>query len=146
MDNINLSGPSSTGIIDAKSGQEISGTPADFNDTSSESGSNKQAADRGSKKKKGKSNANTKTTAADSSDNLEPVPAKSKKNQRKGKLSSSSPGSDPKSSAKKEESLGVFSEEELCQKITELVPDFEEQGEFCFVLFSFLMYAFFFSR
>ncbi|KAJ9565423.1 hypothetical protein OSB04_001389 [Centaurea solstitialis] len=138
LDTINFS----TGLADdlhvtkvAKSGQETSGTPADLNDTSSESGSNKQAADRGSKKKKGKSNTNTKISAVDdSSDNQEPVPAKSKKNQRKGKVTSSSHGSDSKSNAKKdvdkmkEESLGIFSEEELCHRITELVPDFEEQG------------------
>ncbi|XP_024981037.1 E3 UFM1-protein ligase 1 homolog isoform X2 [Cynara cardunculus var. scolymus] len=142
LDTINFSGPSSTGLADdwhvtkvAKSGQETSGAPADFNDTSSESGSNKQAADRGSKRKKGKPNINSKAGAVDnSSDNQEPVPAKSKKNQRKGKVASSSLGPDSKSNAKKdvdkikEESLGIFSEEELCQKITELVPDFEEQG------------------
>lgn len=142
LDTISFSGPSSTGLADdwhvtkvAKSGQETSGTPADFNDTSSESGSNKQAADRGSKKKKGKPNTNTKTGAVDnSSDNQESVPSKSKKNQRKGKVTSSSLGSDSKSNAKKdvdkikEESLGIFSEDELCRRITELVPDFEEQG------------------
>lgn len=142
LDTISFSGPSSTGLAAdwhvtkvAKSGQETSGTPADFNDTSSESSSNKQAADRGSKKKKGKPNTNTKTGAVDdSSDNQESVPAKSKKNQRKGKVTSSSLGSDSKSNAKKdvdkmkEESLSIFSEEELCQRLTELVPDFEEQG------------------
>lgn len=136
MDTISLSGSMSTGLTDdwhatkvAKSGQETSGTPADFNDAISESGSNKPATDRGSKKKKGKINTNSKASAADNnSDNPEPVPAKSKKNQRKGKVTSSSTGSDPKSNKIKEESSGMFTEEELCQKITELVPDFEDQG------------------
>ncbi|GJW09334.1 E3 UFM1-protein ligase 1 [Tanacetum coccineum] len=136
LDTISLSGPLSTGLTDdwhatkvAKSGQETSGTPADFNDAISESGSNKPATDRGSKKKKGKTNTNSKASAADNnSDNPEPVPAKSKKNQRKGKVTSPSTRSDPKSNKIKEESSGMFTEEELCQKITELVPDFEDQG------------------
>lgn len=112
----------------ANSGQETSITH-DFSDKSSESGSTKQTADVGSKKKKGKSNPNTKTGAADNTPDIqEPVPAKSKKNQRKSKVTSSSLGPDSKSNKVKEESLGIFSEEELCHKITELVPDFEDQG------------------
>ncbi|KAI3507805.1 hypothetical protein L1887_22800 [Cichorium endivia] len=111
-----------------KSGQETSVIQSDLSETNSESGSIKQTSDKGSKKKKGKSNTNTKT-ADNNSDNQEPVPAKSKKNHRKGKAASSSHVSSPKSNAKKDEdTLGIFSEEELCQKITELVPDFEDQG------------------
>lgn len=111
-----------------KSGQETSVTQSDLSETNSESGSIKQTSDKGSKKKKGKSNTNIKT-ADNNSDNQEPVPAKSKKNHRKGKAASSSHVSDPKSNSKKDEdTLGIFSEEELCQKITELVPDFEDQG------------------
>lgn len=136
LDNISLSGLTDEFHVTkaAKSGQETSGAP-DFNDASSESGSHKQAADKGSKKKRGKSSTNTKTGAPDNnnnnnSENQEPVPTKSKKNQRKNKVtsSSSSHGSDPKSNKTKEENLGIFSEEELCQRITELVPDFEDQG------------------
>ncbi|KAI3749982.1 hypothetical protein L2E82_20606 [Cichorium intybus] len=111
-----------------KSGQETSVIQSDLSETNSESGSVKQTSDKGSKKKKGKTNTNTKT-ADNNSDNQEPVPSKSKKNHRKGKAASSSHVSDPKSNAKKDEdTLGIFSEEELCQKITELVPDFEDQG------------------
>ncbi|KAK9065902.1 hypothetical protein SSX86_015304 [Deinandra increscens subsp. villosa] len=128
LDTISLSGLSDEFHVNkvAKSGQETSSTP-DFNETSSESGSTKQAADKGSRKKKGKSNTNTRT-ADNSSDNQDPVPTKSKKNQRKSKGTSSSHGPDPKSNKIKEESLGIFSEEELCQRLTELVPDFEDQG------------------
>ncbi|XP_076881803.1 E3 UFM1-protein ligase 1 homolog [Bidens hawaiensis] len=127
LDTINFAG-----LIDelnatkaAKSGQETSSSP-DFNDTSSEMGSTKTT-DKGSKKKKGKSNTYTKTVD-NSSEIQEPVPAKSKKNQRKNKGTSSSTGPDPKSNKVKEESPAIFSEEELCQKLTELVPDFEDQG------------------
>ncbi|KAI7751445.1 hypothetical protein M8C21_001181 [Ambrosia artemisiifolia] len=128
LDSINFSGLTDVSHVTkvAKSGQETSGSP-DINDTSSESGSTKQAADKGSKKKKGKSNANTKTFE-DTSENQEPVSTKTKKNQRKGKGTSSSLGPDPKSNKTKEESPGIFSEEELCQRLTQLVPDFEDQG------------------
>lgn len=122
LDTISLSGLTDDFHV-AKSGQETNGSPSDFNDTISESGSHKQTSEKGSKKKKGKSNTNN------NSENQEPVPAKSKKNHRKGKAASSSHGSDPKSNAKKDEdTLSIFSEEQLCQKITELVPDFEDQG------------------
>ncbi|KAL4558280.1 hypothetical protein LXL04_036478 [Taraxacum kok-saghyz] len=111
-----------------KSGQqETNVTSSDFNDTVSESGSNtnKQTSDKGSKKKKGKSN-NTNTNNNNNSDNQEPVSSKSKKNHRKGKAASSS---DSKSSAKKDDDTpNIFSEEKLCEKINELVPDFEDQG------------------
>ncbi|XP_071715518.1 E3 UFM1-protein ligase 1 homolog [Rutidosis leptorrhynchoides] len=131
LDTISMSGPSSDEVRVnkvAKSGQETSGT-SDFNDTSSESGSNKPGADKGSKKKRGKGNTNTKTGAVDnSSENQEPVSTKSKKNQRKGKGTSSSVVSDPKSNKSKEESPGLFSEKELCRRITEFFPDFEDQG------------------
>lgn len=123
----------------SKSTQETRSTP-DFNDTSSESGSTKQAADKGSKKKKGKSNTNAKTVD-NSPDNHDPVPTKSKKNQRKSKGASSSLGPDQKSSKIKEESPVIFSEEDLCQRLTELVPDFEDQGELIIVLLVFFMFG-----
>ncbi|XP_059660679.1 E3 UFM1-protein ligase 1 homolog [Cornus florida] len=108
---------------------------AESNETATESGTNKQASEKGSKKKKGKSSVNTKSgTAETSPDNQEPIPTKSKKNQRKGKDASSSQVVDSKSGAKKEsikmkeDTLSIPSEEWLIQKITMLVPDFEEQG------------------
>ena len=113
-----------------KSGQkETIVTSSDFNETVSESGSNtnKQTSDKGSKKKKGKSN-NTHTNNNNNLDNQEPIGSKSKKNHRKGKAASSS---DSKSSAKKDDDTpNIFSEEKLCEKINELVPDFEDQGDF----------------
>ncbi|KAM0044788.1 putative E3 UFM1-protein ligase 1 [Helianthus debilis subsp. tardiflorus] len=129
LDTINFSGLTEQFHVTkvAKSGQETSGSP-DFNETSSESGSTKQATDKGSKKKKGKSNTNTKTVDNSSDNQEQPVLTKLKKNQRKSKGTSSSLGPDPKSNKIKEESLGIFSEEELCQRLTELVPDFEDQG------------------
>ncbi|KAM7496638.1 hypothetical protein LguiA_021052 [Lonicera macranthoides] len=104
-------------------------------ETASESGTSKQGVEKGLKKKKGKSTGNSKTAAAESSpDNQEPLSTKSKKAQRKGKVTSSSQVSESKSGAKKdvdktkEDSLKIFSEELLVQKIMALVPDFEEQG------------------
>jgi hypothetical protein len=105
------------------------------NDAGSETASNKQAIEKGQKKKKGKSAGNVISGAAESgSDNQEHVPTKSKKNQRKGKDTSSLPVSESKIGAKKEsvkkreDNLSIPSEEWLAQKIMTLVPDFEEQG------------------
>ncbi|KAJ9188941.1 hypothetical protein P3X46_000290 [Hevea brasiliensis] len=82
------------------------------------------------KKKKGKS-AGTKT-AESIPDDDDYVPAKSKKNQRKGKDASSNQVSDTKTGAKKDlakdDKINVPSEEWVTQKILNLVPDFEEQG------------------
>lgn len=100
-----------------------------------QSGSHKQAMEKGSKKKKGKSTGNTKTAAAESgSDNQESVPTKSKRNQRRGKDTSSLQISELKIGAKKdsekskEENISIPSEEWVMDKIMVLIPDFEEQG------------------
>ncbi|KAJ4833996.1 hypothetical protein Tsubulata_016528 [Turnera subulata] len=84
------------------------------------------------KKKKGKS-AGTK--AVDNiPDDEDFAPTKSKKNQRKGKDTSSAQGSDAKTGAKKDshkmqaDNRNVPSEEWVVEKILTLVPDFEEQG------------------
>ncbi|KAJ0020042.1 hypothetical protein Pint_32299 [Pistacia integerrima] len=104
------------------------------NETSGESG-HKNAVEKGSKKKKGKSSGNAKSAAAESgTDDQDYIPTKSKKNQRRGKDTSSLQVSDTKSGAKKdlvkvqESNLNVPSEEWVMQKIMMLNPDFEEQG------------------
>ncbi|KAK2974059.1 hypothetical protein RJ640_015391 [Escallonia rubra] len=120
-----------------KFGNESSGDLAESTETGSESGFSKQVLEKGSKKKKGKSLGNTKTVAAESlPDNQESVSTKSKKNQRKGKATSSSQISDSKSDSRKdvekmkEDDLTEFSKERLIQKILTLVPDFEDQGAY----------------
>jgi hypothetical protein len=97
------------------------------NDAGSETASNKQAIEKGPKKKKGKSAGNVISGAAESgSDNQEHVPTKSKKNQRKGK--DSKIGAKKESVKTKEDNPSIPSVEWLMQKIMTLVPDFEEQG------------------
>lgn len=103
------------------------------NETTSDSSSNKQTMEKGSKKKKGRVTGNIGAGVAESDpDNQDSVPTKSKKNQRKGKNSSSAQVADSKASAKlvksKEENLNIPSEDWMVNKIATLVPDFEEQG------------------
>ncbi|KAL3530680.1 hypothetical protein ACH5RR_010002 [Cinchona calisaya] len=102
---------------------------------SNETGTGKQAVDKGSKKKKGKFAGSTKMEAADiDADYQESAPTKSKKNQKKGKVATSSQVSDSKLGPKKEidrmkeDSHSVVSEEWLIQKIMSQIPDLEEQG------------------
>ena len=105
----------------------------ELNEPGNESGSIRQSIEKGSKKKKGKATGNTKTSAAESGPvDQEYVPTKSKKNQRKGK-DTSSRVSDSKTAAKKEsdrlkEDNFSIPEEWVMQKITKIVPDFEEEG------------------
>ncbi|GMP49491.1 hypothetical protein CsSME_00016448 [Camellia sinensis var. sinensis] len=141
METLNLFGHSSSGLRDdmhatkeAKPRNELSSSLTESNETGNEIGASKQGFEKGSKKKKGKSAGNAKTGAVETSpDNQEPIPAKLKKNQRKGKDASSLQMLDAKSGAKKEsdkkkeENLSL-SEEWLIQKIMLLVPEFEEQG------------------
>lgn len=108
---------------------------AESNEVTSEIGSNKQAVDKGSMKKRGKSSGSMVASASESGlDNQENFSTKSKKNQRKGKDNSSLQASDSKGAVKKEsvkakeENLNIPSEEWLMQKLKMLVPDFEEQG------------------
>ncbi|PRQ33862.1 putative E3 UFM1-protein ligase 1 [Rosa chinensis] len=103
------------------------------NETVSDSSSNKQTMEKGSKKKKGRVAGNMGAGAADGDpENQDSVPTKSKKNQRKGKNSSSAQVADSKASAKlvksKEENLNIPSEDWMMNKIATLVPEFEEQG------------------
>uniref|UniRef100_A0A3Q7J1S5 E3 UFM1-protein ligase 1 homolog n=1 Tax=Solanum lycopersicum TaxID=4081 RepID=A0A3Q7J1S5_SOLLC len=113
---------------DAKVGYDNS--TIEVNETSSDAGISKQASEKGSKKKKGKSGGNIKMAQAETgTDNQESAPSKSKKSQRKGKVSSGSQTSESKLGARNDEdSVGGISEEWVIQKITSLNPDFEEQG------------------
>lgn len=145
-----LSGVSNTGVHDDlhtssefKVGHDSSSTPAESNEDVIESVTSKQLLEKGSKKKRGKSMGNTKNVAAESSpDSQEPLPTKSKKNQRKGKATSSQV-SYSKTGAKKdvdkmkEDSLSIFPEKWLIQSIKALVPEFEEQGAYCLISFYF---------
>ncbi|GFZ20568.1 hypothetical protein Acr_28g0012730 [Actinidia rufa] len=130
METFSLSGFSGSGRDDlhatkgAKTGNELSSSSvAESNETGYESGNNKQGFYKGSKRKKGKSVGNAKTVAAvNSSDNQEPVPSKSKKNQKKVKDTSSLQVLEAKSGNKKEldkmkEASFSLSEEWLIQKI-----------------------------
>ncbi|KAL5077242.1 hypothetical protein RYX36_016226, partial [Vicia faba] len=98
----------------------------------SDSGSNKHA-DKGPKKKKGKATGNALANQSESgADNQEHTSTKSKKSQRKGKdtssqTSDSKQGSRKESLKMKEDNLSSPSEEWIMEKITALVPDFEEQ-------------------
>ena len=103
------------------------------NETVSDSSGSKQTMEKGSKKKKGRAAANMGAGVSESDlDNQDSAPTKSKKNQRKGKISSSAQVADLKASAKlvksKEENLNIPSEDWMMEKIATLVPDFEEQG------------------
>ncbi|KAF7805522.1 E3 UFM1-protein ligase 1-like protein [Senna tora] len=116
---------------EAKVGQDLS-RPNESSETAIEGGAIKHA-DRGSKKKKGKSTVNAGANVSESaSDIQEQTSTKSKRNQRRSKDTSSSQMSDLKGSRKesikrKEDNLSSPSEDWIMQKIITLVPDFEEQ-------------------
>lgn len=116
----------------------------ELNEAASEIGSNRQAVDKGSRKKKGKSSANLVPSVSESGENQENFPTKSKKNQSKGKDNSSLQVSDSKGAVKKEsvktkeENLYIPSEGWVMQKLIVLVPDFEEQGFVILFLFHLL--------
>ncbi|GAB4824343.1 hypothetical protein Ancab_007231 [Ancistrocladus abbreviatus] len=100
---------------------------SELNESSSEGVTNRPGLEKGSKKKKGKSTGNPKASAIESDlDNQDLIPTKSKKTQRKGKDLSSS--KDSGSKMRKEDDIGVPSEEWIMHKILTLVLDFEEQG------------------
>lgn len=154
-ESFNLSGNSGIMLSDdshlvkeAKVGQDTSRS-IESSETSSESGH--KNVEKGSKKKKGKSGGNAKSSASESAaDDPEYIPTKSKKNQRRGKDTSSSQVSGSKPGAKKDggkmqdDNLNVPSEEWVIQKIMMLNPDFEEQGLliFYFILAN-LAYSFY---
>lgn len=106
---------------------------SESSDMASDSGSNKHA-DKGPKKKRGKATGNTLANPSESGpDNQEHTSTKSKKGQRRGKdtssqTSDSKPGSRKESLKMKEDNLSNPSEEWIMEKITALIPDFEEQG------------------
>ncbi|KAK7859293.1 e3 ufm1-protein ligase 1 like protein, partial [Quercus suber] len=139
LEHVSVSGSSGIILSDdsqfvnaAKVGHDSNRSIESF-DTGSETGNSKQAVEKGPKKRKGKSAGNAGAPES-VSDNQEYVPTKSKKNQRKGKDTSSFQVSDSKTGAKKEsvrakeDNLSIPSEEWIMQKILMLVPDFEEQG------------------
>ncbi|KAA8549721.1 hypothetical protein F0562_001261 [Nyssa sinensis] len=142
METFRLPGFSTTGLCDdlhtakeIKVGKDSSSSLTESSETGNEGGNNKQAYEKVSKRKKGKSSGNAKSGAAEiSPDNQESVPSKSRKNQRKGKdtsllqVSDSKPGAKKELDKMKEDNLSIPSEEWLIQKIMMLVPDFEEQG------------------
>ncbi|KAK2380418.1 hypothetical protein P8452_36661 [Trifolium repens] len=106
---------------------------SESSEMASDGGSNKHA-DKGSKKKKGKATGNALANQSESGpDKQEHTSTKSKKNQRRGKdtssqTSDSKPGSRKESLKMKEDDLSSPSEEWIMEKITALIPDFEEQG------------------
>ncbi|KAK7257759.1 hypothetical protein RIF29_31973 [Crotalaria pallida] len=105
----------------------------EYNEVASDGGANRHV-DKGSKKKKGKATGNVAANLSDSGpDNQDQTSTKSKRNQRRGKDTSSQttdskPGSRKESLKVKEDNLSNPSEEWIIQKIKTLVPDFEEQG------------------
>ncbi|PON66978.1 E3 UFM1-protein ligase [Parasponia andersonii] len=131
----------SNDLSDIKVGHDSSRF-TDSSETVHEMSSNKQATEKGSKKKRGKSSGTAAAASVTeiSVNTQENFAAKSKKGQRKGKDTSSLQVSDSKSAVKKEsvkpkeDNNNIPSEEWVMQKISVLVPDFEEQG----LLFSML--------
>lgn len=106
---------------------------SESNEMVGDGGGNKHA-DKGSKKKRGKASGNAVANQSESGpDNQEHASTKSKKGQRRGKdtssqMSDAKPGSRKESLKMKEDNLNSPSEEWIMQKITALIPDFEEQG------------------
>ncbi|XP_034221127.1 E3 UFM1-protein ligase 1 homolog isoform X2 [Prunus dulcis] len=136
METFNVSGTSGTVVSDdlreTKAGHDASRL-TELTENVSDSSVNKQAMEKGSKKKKGKGAGNMMTGPAENElDNQDRAPTKSKKNQRKGKNISSEQVAESKAAAKlvkiKEENLNIPSEDWVMKKIATLVPDFEEQG------------------
>ncbi|KAK8550975.1 hypothetical protein V6N13_119475 [Hibiscus sabdariffa] len=118
-------------VKEAKSGHDLS-KPSELVESVTESGNRKRATEKGSKKKKGKPSGTKIASAEGDSENEDYIPNKSKKNQKKGKDTSSSQGADSRKVTKKDSSKAqeenVPSEEWLMQKLAALLPDFEEQG------------------
>lgn len=139
LETLGVPGSSGTGIPgdlqianEAKIGYDSSRL-SESNELVSDGGGNKHA-DKGSKKKRGKATGNAVANQSESGpENQEQTSTKSKKSQRRGKdtssqMSASKPGSRKESLKMKEDNLSSPSEEWIMQKITALIPDFEEQG------------------
>lgn len=115
----------------AKHGHDYNSSLHDTDEVVIQGGS-KSAAEKGSKKKKGKSSGNTKGGNAESALEIQELTAtKSKKNQRKGKASASQV-SDSNLGAKKDVSKmdipSFLSEESLIHKVRSLITDFDDEG------------------
>ncbi|MBA0807311.1 hypothetical protein Gohar_023123 [Gossypium harknessii] len=118
-------------VKEAKAGKDL-GKSSEPVETVTESGNKKRGTEKGSKKKKGKSSGARTVSAEGDSENEDYIPTKSKKNQKKGKDTSSSQVADLRKVAKKDsikaQEENVPSDEWLMQKLEALLPDFEEQG------------------
>ena len=98
-----------------------------FSDVSeaSSQGNSRSNMEKGSKKMKGRSAGSGKTSTTETDlGNQDSVPIKSKKGHKKGKDTSRS----SETKASKEENLSAPSHEWIVDKVSTLVPDFEEQG------------------
>ncbi|CAH9075065.1 unnamed protein product [Cuscuta europaea] len=129
LDTLNISMIARSGIYDEAPASK--GTTSNLAETSDNGGSNKQALEKGSKKKKGKSAGNTRAGAAEAGlDNNDYAPSKSKKDHKKGRSSSTSQEASSKLNAKKEDDpSNLISKEWITQKIVSLNPDFVEQDD-----------------
>ncbi|XP_051134469.1 E3 UFM1-protein ligase 1 homolog [Andrographis paniculata] len=137
LENLNLSG--STGLSDFSHlskdshGRDGSSNIADPDEHDNLSVSSKSASEKGSKKKKGKATGSSKVGGEESVPEMqESTTTKSKKKQKRGKVTSGAQISDSKSGAKKDtermDEPSFLSEESIVQKIMSLIPDLEEQG------------------
>lgn len=129
--------------IDSKVRKGLSSNLTESNETEAEIVNSKHTSEVGSKKRRGKSSGSAKTGAAENStDNQESVPSKSKRNQKKGKamaaqVSDLKPGGKKSVDKLPEDTVNIFPEKLLIQRINKLVPEFEEQGALSFLLFLF---------
>ncbi|KAL1818915.1 hypothetical protein ACET3Z_013784 [Daucus carota] len=120
--------------IDSKVRKGLSSNLTESNETEAEIVNSKHTSEVGSKKRRGKSSGSAKTGAAENStDNQESVPSKSKRNQKKGKamaaqVSDLKPGGKKSVDKLPEDTVNIFPEKLLIQRINKLVPEFEEQG------------------
>lgn len=141
---ISFSSPSGVGdekhLTKESKGGSAPSRLSEFSETTNESG-NRPSIEKGSRKKKGKSTGNTRSSAIESElVSQEPVPSKSKRNQKKGKDTSTSHISESK--RLKEDGVSVPSEDWIINNILTLVPEFEEQGLLNSSLFSLYLVLF----
>ncbi|PIA52953.1 hypothetical protein AQUCO_01000661v1 [Aquilegia coerulea] len=118
-------------IVDEAKGRNDPDKFVESNEVGLETGGNKSALEKGSKKKRGKPTGNTKTGGAESgTGNNDQEPTKAKKTQRKSKdqLSDTKVGAKKDFDKAKVDNLNVYSEELIMEKILILVPDLEGLG------------------
>lgn len=135
METLNFPASASTGQSDNFHVTKDASVRHDTVAESNETGTGKQAVEKGSKRRKGKSTGNNKVEAAESDpDYQESALTKSKKNQKKGKVATSSQVSDSKLGPRKDmdrvkEGINsVIPEEWLIPKIASLIRDLGELG------------------